>query len=98
MIEAKEDIALLVDQQINDVQAGQKQYKAIAEGLEPHPLEIAQADQPAAVDNTTVAIVQVPRPMSPPPDPDRAMRHLRLSAVVILALFLFLLWLRQRRK
>lgn len=102
MIEANENMALVVEQQVSDVQTGKDQYQAIAEGREVHPLEIARAQQ--LVDETTAVLptataltLQEPPPPAPPPDPDKAMRHLRLSAVAILALFLFLLWLRQRR-
>ena len=103
MIEANDNMALIVEQQISDVQAGQNQYQAIAEGREVHPLEIERAQQvvgeaTAVLPTATTLTLQEPRPPAPPPDPDKAMRHLRLSVVVILALALFLLWLRQRRR
>lgn len=97
MIEAREDITIVVDKQIHDIQVGQRQYKSIAEGREIHPLEL-EREEPLPTDAITVAAIVEPRHSAPPPDPDKAMRHLRLSAVIILALVLFLLWLRQRRK
>lgn len=102
MIEANDNMALVVEQQISDIQAGQNQYQAIAEGREVHPLEIARAqpvvdEATAVLPTATTLTLQEPHPPTPPPDPDKAMRHLRLSVVVILTLALFLLWLRQRR-
>jgi hypothetical protein len=102
MIEANEDISLTVERQLNDVEQGQAQARAIAEGREVHPAILAaqaEADYapPPPVEATVVAAHTVQRPAGPPPDPDAAMRHLRLSIAAVVVLALFLLWLRQRR-
>ena len=101
MIEANEDITLVTEQQLRDVEQGQAQAKAIAEGREVHPALLAQqsevsdyTEQPAA--ETATRTIQ-PEPVKPPSDPDAAFRHARLGIVAIIALILLILWLRQRK-
>ncbi len=101
MIEAIEDIALVTERQVRDVEQGQAQAKAIAEGREVHPaaLEASSATPPPAIDLAlpSVQVQTIQRPPQPPPDPDTAMRHLRLSIVAVIVLVLFLFWLRQKK-
>ncbi len=102
MIEANEDISLVTEQQIRDVEQGQAQARAIAEGREVHPAILAaqaEADNApppdmAALPATSAHTIQ--RPATPPPDPDAAVRHIRLSIAAVVVLVLFLLWLHQR--
>ena len=100
MIEANEDISLVAERQIRDVEQGQAQAKAIAEGREMHPADIAaqeatpSADVPPAQEHAQILVEPSAKP---PPDPDAALRHLRLSIVAIIALVLFFFWLRQKR-
>ncbi len=102
MIEANEDITLVTEQQIRDVEQGQAQARAIAEGREVHPAILAaqaEADNAplpdmAALPATSAHTIQ--RPATPPPDPDAAVRHIRLSIAAVVVLVLFLLWLHQR--
>ena len=101
MIEANEDITLVTEQQLRDVEHGQAQAKAIAEGREIHPAILAQQqttpnsdDQPAT--ETTAQTLQ-PEPAKPPSDPDATFRHVRLGIVAIIALILLILWIRQRK-
>ena len=103
MIEANEDITLVTEQQIRDVEQGQAQARAIAEGREVHPAILAaqaEADIAPPPPDTTAppaALAHtIQRPAPPPPDPDAAARHIRLSIAVVVVLVLFLLWLRQR--
>ena len=98
MVEANEDITLVAERQVHDVEEGLAQAKAIAEGREIHPAELAarleiENPQPVPVQ----AQVAVPPKNVPPPDPDAAMRHLRLSVVAVIARVLFLAWIRQKR-
>ena len=70
MIEANENISLKVEQQLRDVEEGQAQAKAIAEGREIHPALLAQQqashDQDEqSVTKTTAQTIQ-PEPASPP--------------------------------
>ena len=101
MIEANEDISLVTEQQLRDVEQGQAQAKAIAEGREIHPalLAQAQADSPAdqLPDQTAQAQTLQPEPVQPPPDPEASFRHVRLGIVAIIALVLLILWIRQRK-
>jgi len=100
MIEANEDIALVTERQIRDVEQAQAQAKAIAEGREEHPaqanlvVESVPADAPQPMEQVS-ALVQPP--IAPPPDPDAAMRNLRLSIVAVIVLVLFFFWLRQKK-
>ena len=101
MIEANDDITLVAEQQLRDVEHGQAQAKAIAEGREIHPALLAQQqttpnsdDQPSS--ETTAQTVQ-PEPPPPPSDPEATFRHVRLGIVAIIALILLILWLRQRK-
>ncbi len=101
MIEANEDITLVTEQQLRDVEHGQAQAKAIAEGREIHPAILAQQqtatdpdDQPAT--ETTAQTLQ-PEPAKPPSDPDATFRHIRLGIVAIIAIILLILWIRQRK-
>ena len=101
MIEANEDITLVTEQQLRDVEQGQAQAKAIAEGREIHPALLAQqsnvqasTEQPAT--ETGTQILQ-PEPVKPPSDPEVTFRHVRLGIVVIIVIILFILWLRQRK-
>ena len=100
MIEANEDISLVTEQQVRDVEQGQAQARAIAEGREVHPAILAaqaEADNvPPPPETAAIETHTIQRPAGPPPDPDAAKRHLRLSIAVIVVLVLFLLWLRQR--
>jgi hypothetical protein len=101
MIEANEDITLVAEQQLRDVEHGQAQAKAIAEGRETHPALLAQ-QQTAPNSNdqlsseTTAQTLQ-PEPIKPPSDPDATFRHVRLGIVAIIALILLILWIRQRK-
>lgn len=102
MIEANEDIALKVEQQLRDVEEGQAQAKAIAEGREIHPAILARQQavsnldsQPAA--ETAAQTVQ-PEPAPQPSDPEATFRHIRLGIVVLITIILFFLWLRQRKR
>ena len=101
MIEANEDISLTVERQLHDVEQGQAQARAIAEGREVHPAILAaQAEVdyvPPPQETAAIETHTIQRPAGPPPDPDAAMRHLRLSIAAVVVLALFLLWLRQRR-
>lgn len=101
MIEANEDITLVTEQQLRDVEQGQAQAKAIAEGREMHPALLAQqsdvpdsTEQPAA--QTVTQTIQ-PEPAKPSSDPDATFRHARLGIVAVIVLILFFLWLRQRK-
>lgn len=100
MIEANDDIALVTERQLRDVEQAQAQAKAIAEGREEHPalahlaVESAPADTPQPIEQAS-ALVQPP--IAPPPDPDAAMRHLRLSIVAVIVLVLLFFWLRQKK-
>ena len=101
MIEANEDITLVTEQQLRDVEQGQAQAKAIAEGREIHPALLAQQqtapnsdDQPSS--ETTAQTLQ-PEPIKPPSDPEATFRHVRLGIVAIIVIILFILWLRQRK-
>ena len=99
MIEANEDISLVTERQMRDVEQAQAQAKAIAEGREEHPaqanlaVESVPSDMPQQAEQTSILV----QPPAPPPDPDAAMRHLRLSIVAIIVLVLFLVWFRQRK-
>ena len=104
MIEANEDISLVTERQLRDVEQAQAQAKAIAEGREVHPalLEAASsASGPTPVDlslpSAQTAAQTIQQPLKPPPDPDAAMRHLRLSIVAVIVLVLFFFWLRQKK-
>lgn len=106
MIEANEDIALVTDRQIRDVEQGQAQAKAIAEGREVHPALLeatSAASVPPPVDLTLspsqTAAQTIQQPQKPPQqtDPDVAIRHFRLSIAAIVVLVLLLVWLRQRK-
>ena len=99
MIEANEDISLVTERQMRDVEQGQAQAKAIAEGREVHPavLEAESATPPPALDVASQVAQTIQPPPGPPPDPDAAMRHLRLSIVAVVVLILFFFWLRQRK-
>ena len=101
MIEANEDISLVTEQQLRDIEQGQAQAKAIAEGREIHPALLAQqsnvqdsTEQPAA--ETGTQILQ-PEPVKPPSDPEATFRHVRLGIVALIAIVLFILWIRQRK-
>ena len=102
MIEANEDITLVTERQMRDVEEGQSQAKAIAQGREVHPALLDAASATSAIDpasqhmEVTVQTVQ----QQPPPssDPNAAMRHLRLSIVAVIVLVLFFVWIRQKRK
>lgn len=101
MIEANEDITLIADRQLHDVEQGQAQAKAIAEGREIHPALLAQqqttsdSDTPQPAE-TTAQTLQ-PEPVQPPSDPEATFRHVRLAIVAVIALILFILWLRQKK-
>ena len=100
MIEANDDISLVTERQLRDVEQAQAQAKAIAEGREEHPakanlvVESVSSDTPQPTEQVR-ALVQPPS--APPPDPDTAMRHLRISIVAVIVLVLFFLWLRQKK-
>ena len=104
MIEANEDITLVTERQMRDVEEGQSQAKAIAEGREVHPaiLEAEATSATPAIDldspplEATAQTIQ--QPSQPPQDPDAALRHLRLSIVAVVVLVLFFVWIRQKRK
>ena len=101
MIEANEDITLVTEQQLRDVEQGQAQAKAIAEGREIHPALLAQQQTAPAIDTpqapqTTAQTLQ-PEPVRPPADPDATFSHIRLAAMAVIVLVLFFLWLRQRK-
>ena len=101
MIEANDDITLVTEQQLRDVEQGQAQAKAIAEGREVHPALLAQQQGASAIDTpqapqTTAQTLQ-PEPVRQPADPDATFRHIRLAAVAVIVLILFFLWLRQRK-
>ena len=101
MIEANEDIALKVEQQLRDVEEGQAQAKAIAEGREIHPALLAQQQTTTDFDRqpSAEAMSQTvqPEPAQAPSDPDATFRHMRLGIVALMAIILFFLWLRQRK-
>ncbi len=102
MIEANEDISLKVEQQLRDVEEGQAQAKAIAEGREVHPAFLAQQQTTSDLDDqpTTEITAQTlqPEPGTPPSDPEATFRHVRLGIVILIAIILFFLWLRQRKR
>ena len=102
MIEVNEDITLVADRQLRDVEQGQAQAKAIAEGREVHPALLEAASATPAIDITptsTETVTQtIQQPPKPPPDPDAAMRHLRLSIVAVIVLVLFFVWVRQKKR
>ena len=99
MIEANEDISLVTERQMRDVEQAQAQAKAIAEGREEHPaqanlaVESVPSDMPQQTEQTSILV----QPSVPPPDPDAAMRHLRLSIVAVIVLVLLLVWFRQKK-
>ena len=101
MIEANEDISLKVEQQLRDVEEGQAQAKAIAEGREVHPAFLAQQQTTSDLETQPVAETAAqtiqPEPVKPPADPEATFRHVRLAVVAIIAMLLFILWLRQRK-
>ena len=102
MIEANEDITLVTEQQVRDVEQGQAQAKAIAEGREIHPALLAQPQTAPDLDTPPVqtaaqTLQPQPEPIRQPADPDAAFRHIRLAAVAVIVLVLFILWLRQRK-
>ncbi len=106
MVEANEDISIVVERQVHDVEVAKAQATAIAEGREVHPAVLAaQAQASYAAEQaqtesqsaTAPAAQSIQQPAGPPPDPDAAMRHFRLSIAVVVGLALFLLWCRQRR-
>ena len=102
MIEANEDISLKVEQQLRDVEEGQALAKAIAEGREIHPALLAQQQTTSDLDNqpateTTAQTIQ-PEPAPPPSDPEATFRLVRFGIVVLIAIILFFLWLRQRKR
>ena len=101
MIEANEDISLKVEQQLHDVEEGQAQAKAIAEGREIHPALLAQQQSASdLVDQSPVGTATQtiqPEPAPKPSDPEAAFRQVRLAIVAVIALILFILWLRQRK-
>ena len=100
MIEANDDISLVTERQLRDVEQAQAQAKAIAEGREEHPaqanlvVESVPSNTPQPTGQTSTLVQP---PIAPPPDPDAAMRHLRLSIVAVIVLVLFLVWLRQKK-
>jgi len=102
MIEANENISLVTERQMHDVEQGQAQARAIAEGREVHPAVLAaQAEAsfaaPQQASSTALPAAQsIQRPAVPPPDPEKSMRHMRLSIAIVIALVVFLLWCRQR--
>ena len=101
MIEANEDISLKVEQQLRDVEDGQAQAKAIAEGREVHPALLAQPQTAPNLDTpptaeTTAQTLQ-PELIPSPSDPDATFRHIRLGIVFVIAIILFLIWIRQRK-
>lgn len=102
MIEANEDIALKVEQQLRDVEQGQAQAKAIAEGREIHPSLLAQQQTTSDLDDQPVAETAAqtiqPEPVKPPSDPEATFRHIRLGIVILIAIILFFLWLRQKKR
>ena len=102
MIEANEDITLVTEQQLRDVEQGQSQAKAIAEGREIHPALLAQQQTASDLDNqsTTEITSQTiqPEPAKPSSDPEATFRHVRLGIVVVIAIILFSLWIRQRKR
>ena len=102
MIEANEDISLKVEQQLRDVEEGQALAKAIAEGREVHPALLAQQQTTSDLDNqpTTEITAQTlqPEPVTPPSDPEATFRLVRFGIVVLIAIILFFLWLRQRKR
>ena len=101
MIEANEDITLVTEQQLRDVEKGQAQAKAIAEGREVHPALLAQQQTATNSDDqpSTEATAQTlqPEPVKAPSDPDATFRHVRLGIVAIIAIILLILWIRQRK-
>ena len=101
MIEANEDITLVTEQQLRDVEKGQAQAKAIAEGREVHPALLAQQQTVPNSDDhpltETAAQTLQPEPVKPPSDPDATFRHVRLGIVAIIAIILLILWIRQRK-
>ena len=101
MIEANEDISLITERQLQDVQEGQALAKAIAEGHMEHPARLVRQPQPD-LDTTSHQIAKTqtlqPQPVvDRPADPDAAFRHIRLAAVAVIVLILFLAWFRQRK-
>lgn len=97
MIEANEDISLVTERQMRDVEEGQAQAKAIAEGREVHPALLAQKSDGYVPSGQPASEALQPEPVRPPADPEAAFRHVRLGIVAILVMILFFLWLRQRR-
>ena len=98
MIEANEDISLVAERQLRDVEQGQAQAKAIAEGREMHPADIAAQNAAPPVDVPPAQAQILVKPSAKPPtDPDAALRHLRLSIVAIIVLVLFFFWIRQKK-
>ena len=102
MIEANEDITLVTELQLRDVEQGQAQAKAIAEGREIHPSLLAQQQTTSDLDDQPVAETAAqtiqPEPAKPPSDPEATFRHIRLGIVILIAIILFFLWLRQKKR
>ena len=100
MLEANEDITLITDRQLRDVEQGQDQARAIAEGREIHPALLAQdtpwVESAAQAPQPKTQTLQ-PEPVRRPADPDAAFRHIRLAVVAVIVLVLFILWLRQKK-
>ena len=96
MIEANEDITLVVEHQLQDVQAAQEQAKAVAEGRQAHPALSSDAPQTNApvleIANTTQ---QADVPVSGHP-PAQSIPVVRLSLAAFFVLLLLVLVLRRR--
>lgn len=101
MIEAHEDITLVVDQQLQDVRSAQEEAQAVADGREVHPAILAA--QAKAAEAAALAEAQASQEVVPsgnkmsPVEPTGDTLLLRgILAIAFTALFLFL-WFRQRR-
>ena len=96
MIEANEDITLVVEHQLKDVQTAQEQARDVAEGRLEHPALSADAAQTNApvleVTNTTQ---QADGPSSGHP-PASSVPVVRLSLAAFFVLLLLVLVLRRR--
>lgn len=96
MIEANEDITLVVEHQLQDVQAAQEQAKAVAEGRQVHPAlssDVPQTNAPVLEVANTTQQADVPTSGHPPV---QSIPVVRLSLAVFFVLLLLVLVLRRR--
>jgi len=106
MVEDGESVSFVTEQRLRDRSAAQaRRVRRLAAGdaapARPAvgtlavPPPVPAVPPPAAA--PVASALQPPPEPTPPPDPSAAFRHGRLAVTVALVLFLYLLWLRQRR-